>query len=93
MSDNAVDKRWFLPGLTRIFRCSRALIHKHFRDPLRSTMAEIMTKEVRAALNDPAKRFRLVEAYLKRKASEPGTLVPSASVDSRRSLRGAGFGP
>ena len=33
-------------------------------------MAEIMTKEVRAALNDPAKRFRLVEAYLKRKASE-----------------------
>lgn len=29
-------------------------------------MSEIMTKDVRAALNDPAKRFLLVDAYLVR---------------------------
>ena len=45
-------------------------------------MDEIMSSAVREALNDPVKRFRLIDAYLARKAEELADQSRSAAADA-----------
>jgi len=48
-------------------------------------MDEMMSSAVREALNDPVKRFRLIDAYLARKAEELETESRSVGADAAAS--------
>jgi hypothetical protein len=79
-SDNNSKSWWLEFLLNSVLRTARVTLCRRFPFPLGFTMGEIMTKEVRDALNDPATRYLLVKAYLQRKSAEPATDSEPPSV-------------